>query len=60
MIRSVANLTRQDGKGFFELASKFSINTETVALPLNQANEALESLRRGRIHGAVVLTMNQQ
>lgn len=60
IIRSVANLTRQDGDKFFELASKISFQIETVEFPLNRANEALESLRNGRIQGAAVLTMNQR
>ena len=51
---SVANLTRQDGKEFFDIADQAGIVTETVRYPLAQANEALErpSLRppsgRGR------------
>lgn len=57
IIRSVANLTRQDGDKFFELASNISLQTETTEFPLSQANEALENLRKGRIRGAAVLTM---
>ena len=56
MVRSVANLTRQDGVDFLELAAKAGIRTETERLPLEKANEALERLRSGALRGAVVLT----
>jgi len=56
-VRSVANLTRQDGEEFFRLLSHASIRTETEALPLARANEALDRLRRGgSLRGAFVLT----
>jgi alcohol dehydrogenase, propanol-preferring len=57
IIRSVANLTRQDGDDFLKLAPEIPVQTETVVFPLSQANEALESLRKGRILGAAVLQM---
>ena len=52
---SVANLTRQDGKEFFDIAGQAGITTETVRYPLAQANEALGDLRSGRLQGAAVL-----
>lgn len=55
VIRSVANLTRSDAEEFLSLASKFSIRTETTSFPLPQANDALDALREGRLHGAAVL-----
>jgi propanol-preferring alcohol dehydrogenase len=54
-VRSVANLTREDGVQFMELASKIKIHTEVQTFPLNKANDALNSLREGRIQGAAVL-----
>ena len=54
-ICSVANLTRQDGEEFLSLAPKVPVKTETQIFPLDQANEALEALRRGRLTGAAVL-----
>jgi alcohol dehydrogenase, propanol-preferring len=56
MVRSVANLTRQDGVDFLELAAKAGIRTETERLPLEKANAALERLRSGALRGAFVLT----
>jgi propanol-preferring alcohol dehydrogenase len=55
VVRSVANLTRQDGTEFLELAPKIPIETHTTAYPLTQANQALDDLRRGRLTGAAVL-----
>ena len=57
-IQSVANLTRQDGREFLDIAPKVPIETSVTAFPLEQANEALDALRHGRFQGAAVLTMN--
>ena len=56
VVRSVANLTRRDGEEFLALAPRIPVRTETTVVPLEQANEALERLRAGRIDGAAVLT----
>jgi len=56
-VRSVANLTRRDGEEFFQFLRGASIHTETEALPLARANEALDRLRSGgSLRGAFVLT----
>ena len=55
VIRSVANLTRRDGEKFLTLASQVPVRTSTEVFKLEQANEALERLREGRITGAAVL-----
>ncbi|WP_290786089.1 zinc-dependent alcohol dehydrogenase family protein [Halomonas sp.] len=54
-VKSVANLTRRDGVEFLALAPEVPIRTETHAYPLNQANQALDDLREGRLSGAAVL-----
>ena len=54
-VRSVANLTRSDGREFLELAPRVPVRTEIETLPLAQANEALERLRSGRARGSLVL-----
>ena len=54
-IRSVANLTRQDGEEFLALAPSVPVTTEVELFPLNQANEALDRLRSGQVQGAAVL-----
>lgn len=57
VIRSVANLTRKDGEEFLKLAPQVPIKTETQVFPLPKANEALDNLRAGKVHGAAVLVM---
>jgi propanol-preferring alcohol dehydrogenase len=54
-VRSVANLTREDGTAFFERIRLFTVQTHPTPFPLEQANEALQALRAGRIRGAAVL-----
>jgi propanol-preferring alcohol dehydrogenase len=54
-IRSVANLTRADGEGFFRWAADHTLKLSTTAYPLLRANDALDDLRAGRITGAAVL-----
>ncbi|WP_404377602.1 zinc-dependent alcohol dehydrogenase family protein [Vreelandella aquamarina] len=56
-LRSVANLTRQDGRAFLSLASEAMIQTRTTCYPLHAANEALVDLREGKLTGAAVLVM---
>lgn len=55
VIRSVANLTREDADAFLELAPKVPIKTTVRLYPLGKANEALDDLRNGRFDGAAVL-----
>jgi propanol-preferring alcohol dehydrogenase len=57
-ICSVANLTRKDGEEFFALAARFPIQVTTTPYDLSRANEALDDLRAGRLHGAAVLQLN--
>ncbi|WP_446719508.1 zinc-dependent alcohol dehydrogenase family protein [Inquilinus sp. OTU3971] len=54
-IRAIANLTRQDAEDFMAIAAEVPIRTETLAMPLDQANEALTRIREGRLTGAAVL-----
>jgi propanol-preferring alcohol dehydrogenase len=55
VLRSVANLTRRDGEEFLALAPRVPIRTEIEEFSLEQANEALDRVRRGDIKGAAVL-----
>ena len=54
-IRSVANLTRNDGDEFLAIAPRVPIRTEIERFALVEANDALARLRRGDIQGAAVL-----
>ncbi|MGN6564428.1 MAG: zinc-dependent alcohol dehydrogenase family protein [Thermomicrobiales bacterium] len=55
VVRSVANLTRQDGEAFLALAPQVPVRTAVQAFPLTAANEALAALRAGAHQGAIVL-----
>jgi alcohol dehydrogenase, propanol-preferring len=55
VVRSVANLTRQDGEKFLGLAPMVPVRTNVKVFPLEQAGEALEQLRRGEFTGAAVV-----
>jgi propanol-preferring alcohol dehydrogenase len=54
---SVANLTRADGDEFLALAPRVPVRTEIEVFPLEDANEALERLRSGRLRGSAVLSV---
>jgi propanol-preferring alcohol dehydrogenase len=56
-VRSVANLTRQDGEEFLEIAPRVPVQTDVQAYPLEEANQALEDVRSGRIQGSAVLSV---
>jgi propanol-preferring alcohol dehydrogenase len=56
-IRSVANLTRQDGEEFLRIAPQVPVHTEVTPYPLEDANLALDDLRSGKLDGAAVLTI---
>jgi alcohol dehydrogenase, propanol-preferring len=57
VVRSVANLTRRDGEEFLDLAPKVPVVTRPLPYALDQANQALDDLRAGRLQGAAVLQM---
>jgi propanol-preferring alcohol dehydrogenase len=57
VVRSVANLTRQDGIELLDLALAIPVRTEVQPFPLEAANEALAALRSGRVVGAAVLVV---
>lgn len=55
-VRSVANLTRRDGEEFLALAPTVPVRTHVTEYPLASANDALDDLRAGRLHGSAVLS----
>jgi alcohol dehydrogenase, propanol-preferring len=54
-VRSVANLTRLDGREMLALAPSVPIETRVTSYALEDANTALEDLRAGRFTGAAVI-----
>ena len=59
ILRSVANLTRADGVEFLALASVVPVRTHVTSFPLEQANEALNTLRSGAVDGALALAIGE-
>jgi len=57
-IKSVANITTRDAEDFLPLAAQIPIVPEIQEFKLEEANEALISLKKGQIQGAAVLRMN--
>jgi propanol-preferring alcohol dehydrogenase len=55
VLRSVANLTRRDGREFLALAASTPLRMHVRPYPLADANRALADLREGRLSGAAVL-----
>lgn len=55
VLRSVANLTRDDAREFLAIAPKVPIRTEVEVHPLSDANLALEHLRAGERRGSIVV-----
>ncbi len=55
VLRSVANLTRDDAERFLSVAPEVPVRADTESLRLDEANEALRRLRSGEVEGALVL-----
>jgi propanol-preferring alcohol dehydrogenase len=58
MVRSVANLTRQDGLAFLDLAPQVPIRTHVERFALEQTNDALEAVRAGALRGSAVVAID--
>ena len=54
-LRSVANLTRADGRAFLEVAPRVPVRTHVTRYALDDAQQALDDLRDGRVTGAAVI-----
>jgi propanol-preferring alcohol dehydrogenase len=54
-LRSVANLTREDGRKLLAIAAQIPVQTEVTTYPLRQTATALAALRDGHIEGAAVI-----
>lgn len=56
-LKSVANVTRKDAKEFLPLAAEIPVVPEYQEFRLSEANEALISLKQGKMRGAGVLSI---
>jgi propanol-preferring alcohol dehydrogenase len=54
-LRSVANMTRQDGRDFVALAAKIRIRPRTMLFRLDEVNDALAAVANDAIDGAAVV-----
>jgi propanol-preferring alcohol dehydrogenase len=59
-LKSVANYTRQDARAFLQLAAEIPIRTEIDVMPLEDANEALQLLKAGRLNGTGVFRVESK
>src|SRR5262245_30249193 len=57
VLRSVANLTREDGVEFLALAPRIPVKTQVEVFPLEETNEALARLRSGDVLGSAVISL---
>jgi alcohol dehydrogenase, propanol-preferring len=57
IVRSAANLTRADGEEFLALAPTIPVRTQVELFALEDANQALDRLRRGALRVSAVLTI---
>jgi propanol-preferring alcohol dehydrogenase len=58
VVRSVANLSRRDGEEFLSLAPRVPVRTQVRSFALEEANKAIDHLRRGEVHGSAVLHLS--
>ncbi|MGD8922858.1 MAG: zinc-dependent alcohol dehydrogenase family protein [Candidatus Zixiibacteriota bacterium] len=58
-LKSVANLTREDGHQFLQKAPKVPIHTEVKTYELEDANQALDDIRSGNLTGSAVLIIDK-
>ena len=54
-IRSVANMTRTDGRDFLALAAQIGLRPKVTVFRLDEANEALMAVKRDAVNGAAVI-----
>jgi propanol-preferring alcohol dehydrogenase len=58
IIKSVANLTREDGEALMKAVQEIPVKTEVQVYKLEEANKALSDLRDGKVRGAAVLKVD--
>jgi propanol-preferring alcohol dehydrogenase len=55
VLRSVANLTREDGYELLALAPRVPLRPQVTTYALQDAQQALDDLRSGALEGAAVI-----
>ncbi len=59
-IKTIANVTRQDGKEFLELAARIQIKPQIRPYLLEEANNALVDLKSGKSTGSKILKISDE
>jgi propanol-preferring alcohol dehydrogenase len=54
-LRSVANMTRQDGRDFLKLAAEIGLTPSVKTYPLDQANQAMQAIFDDKSESSLVL-----
>jgi alcohol dehydrogenase, propanol-preferring len=54
-LRSVTNMTREDAKDFLRLAGEIGLRPKVTRFALNEANRALNAIKKDAIDGAAVI-----
>ena len=60
ILRSVANLTRQDGHELLALARRIPIKTHFRIYPLEELNQAIQDVRHGQLSGTTIVVPSSQ
>lgn len=58
VVRSVANLTREDAREFLDLAPRVPVVTRVTTFRLDETNRALDALRAGDFEGSAVVVVD--
>ena len=56
-LRSVANMTREDARDFLKLAAEIGLRQRVTEFRLEEANAALEAVKRETAEGSVVIVL---
>ncbi len=57
-IKSVANICREDVRGFLDLADRYRLKSEVEIYSFSETNKAIRELKVGSVLGAKVLTID--
>ena len=57
-VKSLANITREDGKEFLDIAAKIGIKTEIEVFPFDELPEALILTKGGKVNGNPVIRIH--
>ncbi len=59
-LRSVANMTREDGRDFLRIAEEIQLTASVETFPLDQINQAFDAIRDDRTSGSAVVLVGKE